>query len=47
MHVTLHDCGHFAGSVEENETIAKALSRLSEVEEKVESLHQEMVRFSV
>ena len=30
------------GSVEENETIAKALSRLSEVEEKVESLHQEM-----
>ena len=39
MHVTI-----FAGNVEENETIAKALSRLSEVEEKVESLHQEMVR---
>jgi len=31
------------GNVEENNSVSRALSRLSEVEEKVESLHQEQV----
>ena len=31
------------GNVEENDTVSRALSRLSEVEEKVESLHQDQV----
>ena len=31
------------GNVEENNTISRALSRLSEVQEKVESLHNEQV----
>ena len=32
-----------AGNVEENNTVSRALSRLSEVQEKVESLHSEQV----
>lgn len=35
---------HFTGNVEENDSISRALSRLSEVEERVEALHQEQVR---
>ena len=31
------------GHVEENDTISHALARLSEVEEKVEALHEEQV----
>ena len=31
------------GNVEENDTVSRALSRLSEVEERVEALHQEQV----
>ncbi len=31
------------GNVEENDTLSRALSRLSEVEEKVEGFHQEQV----
>ena len=33
-----------AGNVEENDSVSRALSRLSEVQEKVEGLHQEQVR---
>lgn len=39
-------CDHalLLGNVEENDTVSRALSRLSEVQEKVESLHSEQVR---
>lgn len=33
------------GNVEENDTISRALARLSEVEEKVEDLHNQQVWF--
>jgi len=33
------------GNVEENDSISRALARLSEVEEKVEDLHNDQVRF--
>lgn len=41
----LHVCffPQYAGNVEENDTVSRALSRLSEVQEKVESLHYEQV----
>ena len=32
------------GNVEENDTVSRALARLSEVEEKVETLHSDQVR---
>ena len=36
-------CVLLLGNVEENDTVSRALSRLSEVQEKVESLHAEQV----
>ena len=35
-----------SANVEENNSVSRALTRLSEVEEKVESLHQEQVRLN-
>ena len=37
------DSTHPSGNVEENNSVSRALSKLSEVEERVETLHQEQV----